>query len=347
MAIDIGRRQFISVVGGAAIAWPLGAKAQKPAMPVIGFLSSQSPDTFAPFPAAFRQGLKEFGFVDGENVTIEYRWAQGHNDQLPGLAADLVRRQVNVIAATGGIASALAAKAATTTIPIVFNSGDDPVQAGLVSSLNRPGGNMTGVSWFSDETGAKRLSMLHQLVPAAAVMAFLVNPSEPELLPNLAATRDAVRALGLTIIVLKATSPTEIEAAFVAMVRQSVGAANVAPGPFFINQRAQIIALAAQHAIPCMYPDPASPPRGPVPARMRRLAIFGWRRASVWAMYPPIEWPRTSTVGRPSAPTKSAARSAMASMVSGVSPLDPDTPALSNKITGRLRAKPSVTAGSQ
>lgn len=262
MAVGIGRRQFISAFGGMALACPLAVRAQQLALPVVGFLSSQSPDTYAPFPTAFRQGLKESGFVDGQNVTIEYRWARGHNDQLPVLAADLVQRQVNVIAATGGVASALAAKAATKTIPIVFNSGEDPVQAGLVPSLNRPGGNVTGVSWFTDELVAKRLSLLHQLVPAAVVIGILADPREPELPPQLTATKVAARSLGLKLIVINAISPAEIEAGFVALVQQGAGATIVAAGPFFVNQRSQIIALAAQHAIPCSYSGRESPAAG-------------------------------------------------------------------------------------
>ena len=251
------RREFMAAAG-CAIAWPFAARAQQTGMPVIGFLSSQSPATYAPFPAAFREGLKESGFVDGENVTIVYRWAQGHNEQLAALAADLVRRQVAVISATGGVNSALTAKAATTTIPIVFNSGEDPVQAGLVTSLNRPGGNITGVSWFSDEVGAKRLGLMHQLVPGASVVAVLANPNEPETAPNVAAIEAAARTLGVKVIVLNASTAADIETAFAAMAKQSVHAAIVGTGAFFINQRAQIVALAAQHAIPCIHPDGAA-----------------------------------------------------------------------------------------
>ena len=252
------RRDFIQGIAGSAVAWPLAARAQQVGMPVIGFLSSQSPVTYAPFPAAFRQGLKESGFVDGENITIVYRWAQGHPEQLAPLAADLVRRQVAVISATGGVASALAVKAATTTIPIVFNSGEGPVHAGLVTSLNRPGGNITGVSWFSDEVGSKRLGLMHQLVPSAGVMAVLANPNEPETAPNIAAIEAASRTVGVKLIVLNATTAAGIEAAFAAMVEQGVNAAIVGTGAFFINQRAQIVALAAQHAIPCIHPDGAA-----------------------------------------------------------------------------------------
>jgi len=250
----IGRRDFITLLGGAA-AWPLAARAQQTAMPVVGFLSSQSPNDYAPFPAAFRRGLSETGYIVGKDVAVEYRWARGNPDQLPILADDLVRRQVNVISATGGTAAGLAAKAATKSIPIVFNSGQDPVQAGLVASLNRPGGNVTGVSWFTVESAAKRLAMLHEMVPTAPVIAFLANPKDPELTPQLAPIADAAHALGCRLVVVHASTPAEIDAAFAALLQQDAGAVIVAAGAFFVNQRAQLIALAAQHAIPCIYTD--------------------------------------------------------------------------------------------
>jgi putative ABC transport system substrate-binding protein len=255
------RREFVGLVGGTAAAWPLAtlslaARAQQ-AMPVIGFLSSQSPDTYGLFLRAFRRGLNERGFEEGKNVAIEYRWARGHFDRLPALAAELVRLRVDAIAATGGLPSAFAAKAATTSIPIVFNSGSDPVRVGIVPSFNQPGGNMTGVSWFSIESSAKRLSLLHDLAPSATVVALLTNPKDPELPPQIAAVQEAARTLGLRLIVANAASPGEIDAAYAVLLHEGARAVFVASGPFFQNQRAQLVALAAQHAIPCIYSDRA------------------------------------------------------------------------------------------
>jgi putative ABC transport system substrate-binding protein len=250
------RREFITLLGGAAAAWPLPARAQQPAaVPVIGFLSSQSPEGYALFLAAFRQGLKQSDFQEGVNVAIEYRWARSHFDRLPTLAAELVRLRVVAIAATGGLPSAFAAKAATTSIPIVFNSGSDPVQAGLVASINRPGGNVTGVSWFSIDVSAKRLALLHEIAPAATVVAFLTNPKDPELTRQLPAVQDGARALGLRLIVANAATPSEIDVAYDGLVKQGADAVFVASGPFFVNQRAQLVALAARHAVPCAYSE--------------------------------------------------------------------------------------------
>jgi len=245
------RREFITLLGGAA-AWPLAARAQQSAMPVIGFLNGQSAQAFAPMVASFRQGLNEAGYVEGQNVAIEYRWAEERLDRLPPLAADLVRRRVAVIAATGGNNSALVAKTTTSTIPIVFTSSDNPVERGLVASINRPGGNVTGVSWFDAELGPKRLGLLHELVPNVTIVALLINPNNPESVRQPAELQEAVRAIGLQLIVLTATNAGDIEAAFMAMVQNRVGALLVGSDPFFVNRREQIVALAAQHAIPTL-----------------------------------------------------------------------------------------------
>ena len=246
------RRDFICVIGAAAVL-PWAARAQPAAMPVVGFLSSQSPDGYAPYGEVFRQSLGEAGYVEGQNVAIEYRWARGNPDQLSVLVAELVRRRVDVIAATGGVVTARLAMAATSSIPIVFNSGEDPVQAGLVTSLNRPGGNVTGVSWFNVEGVAKRMALLHEVVPVAEVTALLGNPKDPEFEPAVAVANDAARALGVKLVVLEATTPNEVEAAFNTAAQKRVGALVVASGAFFINQRAQLIGLAARLAIPCIY----------------------------------------------------------------------------------------------
>jgi putative tryptophan/tyrosine transport system substrate-binding protein len=244
------RREFITLASGAAIAWPLAARAQQPAMPLIGFLDPTSSDySNADRLHAFRQGLKDTGYVEGENVAIEYRWAEGQVDRLPALAADLVRRQVAVIATAGS--AVFAAKAATTTIPIVFISAEDPVGLGLVASLARPGGNLTGFNIFNEELAAKRLELLHELVPGATRVAVLVDPTNaPASESTLRDVEAAARAMGLQIQVLEASTSREINAAFATFVHERPDALYVGGGPFFNTRRIQLAILAARHLVP-------------------------------------------------------------------------------------------------
>jgi len=249
---DLRRREFITLLGGAAAAWPLAARAQQTAMPVIGFLHSTSLDA-TPSTLGFRRGLAEIGYVEGQNVAVEYRWAEGRYDRLPALAADLVRRRVAVIAAGGTAAPALAAKAATSTIPIVFQTGSDPVKDGLVASLNRPGGNVTGVSRMSFALGPKRLELLHELVPKATAIAFLVNPANPVAPSQIEEIREPTRSLGLQVHVLEASSERQIEIAFETFAQQRLGALLLANDTFLHGRRELFIALATRHVIPVMY----------------------------------------------------------------------------------------------
>jgi putative tryptophan/tyrosine transport system substrate-binding protein len=244
------RREFITLLGSAAT-WPLAVAAQQAAMPVIGLLHNTSPDVVADRLRGFRQGLKETGYVEGENVAIVYRWAEGQFARLPELAADLVRQQVAVIAATGGVAAALAAKAATTTIPIVFSVPEDPVRLGLVSSLARPGGNLTGINFFAGELAAKRLELLRELVPGAARLAVLVNPANAvNAETTLTDVVPAARAVGLQIQVLNASTSREIDAAFESFVRARGDALFVGPDGFFNSRRVQLATLATRHVVP-------------------------------------------------------------------------------------------------
>jgi putative ABC transport system substrate-binding protein len=249
------RRAFITLLGGAAVAWPYAARAEQSSMPVVGFLNSSSLDTYSHLLRAFRQGLKDNGYVEGENVTIDYRWADGQLDRLPALADELARRQVATIVATGGAHSALAAKAVTTTIPIVFVVGEDPVRLGLVASLARPGGNMTGINFFVYELAAKRLALLRELVPAATRVTVLVNPANAaQTEATLKDVEMAARAIGLQIEIVNASTSREIDGAFAALARDRADALFVLPDPFFIMRRFQIVQLAARHAIPATYP---------------------------------------------------------------------------------------------
>jgi ABC-type uncharacterized transport system substrate-binding protein len=247
------RREFITLLGGAAVAWPLAARAQQPGVPVIGFLSGAAPDPFKHLVAAFREGLKETGYIEGQNSTIEYRWAEGQYERLPILAADLARRQVAVIAATGGTQAGLAAKAATATIPIVFSSGIDPITAGLVASLNRPGGNVTGVYLLISELDPKKLGLLRELVPDASVIAVLLNPHSADIRARSAAVQEAARTVGQQIHPLHASTERELETAFVSLAQLRAGALVVSSDPFFNSRRDQLVALAARYSIPAIY----------------------------------------------------------------------------------------------
>ena len=250
----INRREFITLLGGAAVAWPLAARAQQPAMPVIGFLHSSSPEPYRL--RAFRQGLKDAGFIEGENVAIEYRWADSQIDRLPALAAELVQRRVAVIAASGGTPSILAAKAATTTIPIVFALAEDPVRLGLVASLAGPSGNLTGINFFGTELAAKRLELLRELVPGAIRIAVLVDPTNAtNTETTVGGVEAAARAKGLQIQVLNASNSREVDATFATLASERPDALLVGSTAFLADRRVQLAQLAARHAVPAIYVD--------------------------------------------------------------------------------------------
>jgi putative tryptophan/tyrosine transport system substrate-binding protein len=245
----VNRRKFITLLGGAST-WPSAARAQQPVIPVIGFLSGRSQDEASGDTAAFHQGLNEMGYVGGRNVALEYRWAEGRRELLPDLAVDLVQRQVAVLAAVGGNDSALAAKRATATIPIVFTSSADPIRVGLVASLSHPGGNVTGVSWFGAELGPKQLQLLSELVPNVTVAVLMVNPQSPEVADQRESAQQAALALGWQLHVIAASSVSEIDAAFTAAKRQGANALMISSDPFLYSRRKQIVALAVHYAIP-------------------------------------------------------------------------------------------------
>jgi ABC-type uncharacterized transport system substrate-binding protein len=249
----VRRREFIAIIGGGAVAWPLAARAQQPAVPVVGFVNAGSSDP--PLAAAFRKGLNEAGYAEGQNVTVEYHWLEGQFDRLPALLADLVRQRVAVIATPAGNFAAQVGKAATTTIPIVFGVGEDPVKLGLVASLARPGGNLTGINFFSVEVAAKRLALLHDLVPKAIRVAVLINPANTASTESIRDIPEAARAMGLQIQVLNASTRSEIEAAFATLVRERAEALYVAGDVFFNSRRVQIATLAAHYRIPASYPS--------------------------------------------------------------------------------------------
>jgi putative ABC transport system substrate-binding protein len=276
------RREFITLLGGA-IAWPLAARAQQPAMPVVGFVNPQSLDGHAGRLRGFRQGLKDAGFVEGENVAIEYRWADGQFDRLPALAAELVSRQVAVIVATGGVSSAMATKAATTTIPIVFATAEDPARVGLVASLARPGGNLTGINFLNNELAAKRLALLRELVPGAARVAVLVNPANATTAETtLREAQAAARAMGLQIQVLNASTSREINAAVASLGRERPDALFVGGDAFFNSRCVQLANLASRHAVPATYADRLMAEAGGLMSYGSDV-MDAWRQVGVYA----------------------------------------------------------------
>ncbi len=281
MAIDIGRRQFISTLGGVAVEWPLAARAQQPALPVVGFLNSASASAFEHLVQAFRDGLGEAGYVEGQNVAIEYRWAEGQIDRLPALAADLAQRQVAVIVTSGGDVSALAAKAATSSIPIVSTIGGDPIKEGLVASFNRPGGNLTGATLFA-YSAANRLELLHELIPKAVTIVALFDPSDPVVVLDRESLQAASKTLGLQLRFANAGTVNELEAAFETIALDRPDGLFVGSNPFFNRQRDQLVGLAARHTIPTIYAFREFPAAGGLISYGTRLADT-YRQVCIYA----------------------------------------------------------------
>ena len=276
------RREFIAFVGCTAAAWPLTARAEQSAMPVIGFLNSASPQPFANYVSGFRVGLKQTGYVDGQNVTIEFRWAEGHYDHLPEMAADLVRHKVAVLVSTGGTPSVMAAKAATATIPIVFTTGSDPVRLGFVTSLNRPGGNITGVNLFVAAMESKRLGLLRALIPGVGLIAVLLNPNRPDHAYELRGVQEPAAAIGQQIHILLASNVSDIDAAFATAVQLRASAMLIGSDPFFNSQRDKIVALAARHSIPAIYEQREYALAGGLMSYGTNLSD-GYRQAGIYA----------------------------------------------------------------
>ena len=282
MSAVIKRREFITLLAGAAAAWPLAARAQQPAVPVVGILASVSPAPYAGFIAAIKEGLQQTGYIEGRNVTIEYRWAEGHYDRLPQQAIELVDRGVAVIILVGGGPTIAVAKAATATIPIVFVMGDDPVKSGAVTALNRPGGNATGVNLLTVAMEAKRLQLLHELVPNVAVVAIIVNPNNPQAAEQLQDLQAAARTLGVEVEVFKAGSPSDIDTAFASLVGRRAGALLVAADAFFNTRREQFVVLTARHALPTIFTFREFPAAGGLMSYGTSLAE-GYRQTEVYA----------------------------------------------------------------
>jgi putative tryptophan/tyrosine transport system substrate-binding protein len=276
------RREFIAFIGCTAAAWPLAARAEQSATPVIGFLNSATPQPFAKYVAGFRAGLKETGYIDGQNVTIEFRWAEGHYDRLPEMAADLVHHKVAVLVSTGGIPSVMAAKAATATIPIVFTAGSDPVRLGFVTSLSRPGGNVTGVNMFVNVMESKRLGLLRALIPGVQLIAALLNPNHPDHAQKLREVQEPAAAIGQQIHILLASNVSDIDAAFTTAVQLRAGAMLIGSDPFFNSQRDKIVALAARYSIPAIYEQREHALAGGLMSYGTNISD-GYRQAGVYA----------------------------------------------------------------